>query len=399
MAFDASTFRARIDLLGALDPNSQIFGAMRHRWRFSPALGSGEVLRFGGLIGSELPADYRRYLVELGNGGAGPYYGIEPLEIWEQGGSHPSRPFSLMSAYKNGDALPEGAHPHDGCIRLSEIGCGYQAFLVVRGDRAGEVWDDYLAGDGDFAKVADDFGSWMHRWADQTLRQTVFEAIDAALLDPPWKESPALIDASAAVDELLDESAGAWLEQAMAAAYRGDREQARAATERAEPDLDFTKWIRGRATLAGLWVALGELGRAREVVAPALSEARLDFQTRAACTVAMALATEGDATEAWVKAREARPFELSNRVRLALSHERAGRSKEADSVLAEAAREVRLFDGGTTREGNSLKRAVYERMAALCAHVGLDGARFIAIATEVPKGPSGWGNPGNTKSW
>lgn len=399
MSFDTQRYSARIATLRTLDPNMQIFGAVMHRWSFGPPLSTGEMDRFGGLIGAELPLSYQTFLRECGNGGAGPYYGIQPLEIWEVDGSHPNRPFVLEAPWKEGDPLPDGAHVHDGCVHLAQIGCGYEAFLVVKGSNAGQVWEDYLAGGGEVAKVADDFGEWVHRWADITLANAAMDAIDTALLDPPWEIDDALSSAAKVFDELFDEKPRAWLERAMKAAYEGDAELARSAANRAEELLDLDKWVRARSQLAAIWVWLGELARARAIVAPALELDQVGFQTRAACTVAMALATEGDASEAWQAAREARPFELTPRVRLALAHELAGRSSRADALLSEAAGEVRLFDRGKTYEGNALKRAVYERMVEMCLAHGADGARFAKIAESVPTGPSGWGNPGNTKSW
>ena len=61
---------------------SESFGESKHGFRLGPPLGEGELAAFEQVHGVSLPAGYRAFLTEIGNGGAGPYYGLVPLEKW-----------------------------------------------------------------------------------------------------------------------------------------------------------------------------------------------------------------------------------------------------------------------------------------------------------------------------
>ncbi len=436
--FDAEKYRARIAALATLDPTHQIFGAMNHHWSFQPTLSELEVQRFEGLIGADLPADYRAYLTQLGNGGAGPYYGIGPLAEWEVEGlasvtvtatmttkdgetksftsgtgarpplsrsSKTSEKFVLTSPWKVGDAIPEGANPFDGCVHLAQIGCGYEAFLVVKGEAAGTVWEDYTAGDGAIAKVADSFGAWLTKFADIELAKLVFQRMESGLLESPFQPDPALVEHADVFGALFDEADPiSLLERALCAAYLGEESKALEAADAVEVAIDLAAKPFVATTLGAVHLRLGNAAKARALTEARLAAEGLAFQTRGGLTLARALAVMAmgeDASEAWAAAREAKPFELSLRVWLAFSHLSADRVEEGDLIAREAAHEVRLFDRGQTLEGNALKRAVYERLADRCDPAKLTdhAARYRKMAAELPTGPSGWGNPGNTKSW
>src|SRR5688572_24780153 len=69
-----------IDALAAADPRCVRFGAATHRWRRRPALTEGRVVSIEAEVGVALPEDYRAYLTAVGDGGAGPYHGVLPLD-------------------------------------------------------------------------------------------------------------------------------------------------------------------------------------------------------------------------------------------------------------------------------------------------------------------------------
>jgi hypothetical protein len=167
--------------LRALDPDQQQFGALEHEYRLHPTLSEQELGAFEREHRVTLPAEYRMFLAQVANGGAGPYYGLIPLAPWHpdlvlpqlvvdyEGDSpvrvdgkvvfvdlgprpaidrpaDPSRPFLLEGPWprRDEDVLPaDDAHPLDGCTLLCEMGDGYRCFLVVTGRRAGEVWEDH----------------------------------------------------------------------------------------------------------------------------------------------------------------------------------------------------------------------------------------------------------------
>src|SRR5262249_3382204 len=56
-----------------------LFGADVHRFSLNPPLTEREVLAFEKLHNILLPSEYHYFIRYIGNGGAGPYYGVFPL--------------------------------------------------------------------------------------------------------------------------------------------------------------------------------------------------------------------------------------------------------------------------------------------------------------------------------
>lgn len=62
------------------DKAYSVFGAEKHKYKLNTPLKEKAIDRFEKEFDIRLPEDYRLFLKELGNGGAGPYYVLEPLE-------------------------------------------------------------------------------------------------------------------------------------------------------------------------------------------------------------------------------------------------------------------------------------------------------------------------------
>jgi hypothetical protein len=89
--------RLKLILRRVLDPGLVVFGADEHRYRLRPPVSIEQLRDFEKLHGITLPSDYRQFLLQAGNGGAGPYYGILPLEESPVYGDLASRSHSLKS--------------------------------------------------------------------------------------------------------------------------------------------------------------------------------------------------------------------------------------------------------------------------------------------------------------
>ena len=70
----------RLRLAGSHDS-----GAEGHDFSLNPPLTDVEVGTFEHLYGVRLQSDYRFFLTEVGNGGAGPGYGVFPLGMMDDG--------------------------------------------------------------------------------------------------------------------------------------------------------------------------------------------------------------------------------------------------------------------------------------------------------------------------
>jgi hypothetical protein len=203
-------------LLGELDrrdPRRKVFGAASHDYRLNPPLPAAVVEAFEGRHGVSLPEDYRRFITEIGNGGAGPYCGLFPFgkdddRAWEGGGlvGDPSKPFPHTPAWNVSESFwlgepdpPEGTpleevdrlweawdrelEEHywdpaimDGAIPICHLGCALRQWLVIHGERRGHVWNDFradcrglsplLGGSGEAVTFTD----WYTGWLDDSLR-------------------------------------------------------------------------------------------------------------------------------------------------------------------------------------------------------------------------------------
>src|SRR4051794_25756013 len=79
------------DALGSLRASPRplhVFGIEVHRFRTHPPLSEVAVRNFKQVHRITLPAEYRGFLIHIGNGGAGPYYGLFKLGEMDDGGGH-----------------------------------------------------------------------------------------------------------------------------------------------------------------------------------------------------------------------------------------------------------------------------------------------------------------------
>ena len=60
----------------AKDPDLMRFGAYSHKYKLSAPASEETIQKFEEQEGIRLPEEYRDFLLFVGNGGAGPYYGL-----------------------------------------------------------------------------------------------------------------------------------------------------------------------------------------------------------------------------------------------------------------------------------------------------------------------------------
>ncbi|HEY7154669.1 MAG TPA: SMI1/KNR4 family protein [Gemmataceae bacterium] len=152
--------------LRAADLGFRVFGSEHHRYRLGPQLSEGELAAFESANGVRLPEDYRRFLTVVGNGGAGPFYGLEPLGTF---GRDLTKPFPFVAATntltdEELDRLPD-RDEYPGVLEFCHQGCAIYSYLVVNGPTYGTIWD----GREDFYPIGLTFGVWYRRWLERAL--------------------------------------------------------------------------------------------------------------------------------------------------------------------------------------------------------------------------------------
>ena len=162
---------ARLKAIREADPAYSLFGTASHRYRLNPTLRESEIAEFESRFNIKLPEGYRCFLSELGNGGAGPYYGLQTLSdslyenlVYKREGQlmDPATPFPLTGPWNmkyEGDVDNHEAHMafedeyfdsrwSTGLLRICNYGCGASLNLVVNGPEYGRMWMDSRGGDG-----------------------------------------------------------------------------------------------------------------------------------------------------------------------------------------------------------------------------------------------------------
>lgn len=135
---DAQLGRVREKLHDARerDPRCKRSGSAKHGYQLGPPLPIGRIIAFESDIGVVLPKDFRRFVVEVGNGGAGPAYGWPRFEPAGAVFRQPAWQTPFRAPSEEDDRVDEPG----GSIQLSDHGCGVFDLLVVNGAERGNVW-------------------------------------------------------------------------------------------------------------------------------------------------------------------------------------------------------------------------------------------------------------------
>lgn len=150
------------------DKNYEIFGSKVHQYELNETVSLEWVRAFEKQFQVKLPQEYVFFITKVGNGGVGPYYGIEPLSLDEdyvKYYSNLSKPsiynedylqfyndnitlFENEKRYNAQEDDEESFHKkqeqiyntlENGTLNINNQGCTCDALLVVNGSRAGEM--------------------------------------------------------------------------------------------------------------------------------------------------------------------------------------------------------------------------------------------------------------------
>ncbi len=75
-SLDRNNVLRRLEELKRADPHYQVHGSAAHRFELNPPISHGEIAPFESKHRVLLPEDYRHFITAIGNGGAGPFYGL-----------------------------------------------------------------------------------------------------------------------------------------------------------------------------------------------------------------------------------------------------------------------------------------------------------------------------------
>jgi SMI1 / KNR4 family (SUKH-1) len=197
---------SKIVTLKNTDKDLTLFGSSHHQYKLNEIISTEEITKFEQQYGITLPKDYVGFVTTLGNGGAGPYYGLEPF-----GNSlfadldnksmdtllNPSKPFlhtvpwnlefsTLFDHEINAEEYENeyvkfeeqyfDKEQMNGAIAICNCGCASSINLIVHGQEYGNIWTDDRAGGmgilpsfelGNKDKIS--FLDWYELWLDNSM--------------------------------------------------------------------------------------------------------------------------------------------------------------------------------------------------------------------------------------
>jgi len=140
------------------DPKCKVFGSAEHKYRLNPPASAEEVSALEADLNLKLPEDYVYFLTEIGNGGAGPYYGLYSVKelrrqqfyTHQDGKGKPVIDRDL--SVEKWNALMEQMDTNDddvydeidrqinaGVLIIGTQGCTYDNLLMCEGSETGNI--------------------------------------------------------------------------------------------------------------------------------------------------------------------------------------------------------------------------------------------------------------------
>lgn len=168
-----------------------VFGASSHQYKVDKKLSTKELAKWQAKTQVTLPEPYAQFLTEVGNGGAGPYYGIYSMEkatsytashalttkcvlypkMRKEEWNYLIEP--LISDEDISDLDYEAARDRvlGGMLCIGTQGCEYDMYLVLEGTHRGRVvyTSDFHPDHPFFFVYEEHFLDWYERWLDEII--------------------------------------------------------------------------------------------------------------------------------------------------------------------------------------------------------------------------------------
>ncbi|MFH7027875.1 MAG: SMI1/KNR4 family protein [Heteroscytonema crispum UTEX LB 1556] len=172
----------KLTQLALLDKTFEVFGSESHQYKLNPCLPEAKIQAFESKYNIKLPSDYRDFLLEVGDGGAGPGYGLlgigyesEIREILQvEDDEFLSQSFPLKEAWNDLGLVKQRVdsainyNPYfdnklvQGTLTIAHYGCGIYAMLVITGEQRGNIWIDDRTNDSGIYPASPNFCHFFH---------------------------------------------------------------------------------------------------------------------------------------------------------------------------------------------------------------------------------------------
>lgn len=129
-----SNILRRIDRLRLLDKNLAVFGAEHHGFSFNPPALDSDLARIEDSLEITFPNELRNVYLEIGNGGAGPDYGLLPLGRLE--GIRPAVEWPGVGVVNESDCSLESV---SGLLAIMDRYYSYRSCVITSGNESGQI--------------------------------------------------------------------------------------------------------------------------------------------------------------------------------------------------------------------------------------------------------------------
>lgn len=177
-----------LKLLKALD-GRPLLGWLTNAYFVNRCLPESQVKAFEQKYDIRLPEEYRRFIIEIGDGGAGPFSGILPLGRYFPLEDDPrlnrlNQPFPHHTSWSEAALSEEELELYQsdreylnqltqGALIIQDFGCAISVLLVVTGERRSSIWMDDTANAGTITPMenGESFLKWYSQWLDEVLKK------------------------------------------------------------------------------------------------------------------------------------------------------------------------------------------------------------------------------------
>lgn len=132
--------------------NPHTYFSSRYRYQLGPCLEESNIRSIEKQYRLTIPDDYRRFLIEVGNGGAGPAWGLYSIEegfkkLEFELKNIPNffeRPFPHTTTWEEPDEAcgEDNLDQATGSLPICNFGCAIDFILVLIGPEQGNIWMD-----------------------------------------------------------------------------------------------------------------------------------------------------------------------------------------------------------------------------------------------------------------
>ena len=174
------------------DKDFSVFGSSSHKYKVNDTITKEKLKEWERVNQVLLPEDFFRFLTEVGNGGAGPYYGVYEIDkiltytsknaLAAKCVLYPKMPKEewnrltepLTSDENISDDEYDSARDKvfGGMLCFGTQGCEYDMYIVLTGEYKGRVvytWDFYPDGHPFFFVYENNFLDWYERWLNEII--------------------------------------------------------------------------------------------------------------------------------------------------------------------------------------------------------------------------------------